>query len=75
MLDYQLIQSLRVGELALPEYLAQVEAWFEEREPSVLAFIPEADRFERLRREAEVLLSRFPDPENRPPAGAGSSTA
>ena len=67
MLDYQLIQSLRVGELALPEYLAQVEAWFEEREPSVLAFIPEADRFERLHREAEVLLSRFPDPENRPP--------
>ena len=67
MLDYQLVQSVRIGEVALPEYLQQVEAWFEEREPSVLAFIPEADRFERLRREAEALLSRFPDPENRPP--------
>lgn len=66
MLDYQLIQSLRVGELTLPEYLAQVEAWFWEREPFVLAFIPEANRFERLHREAEALLSRFPDPEKRP---------
>lgn len=66
MLDYQLIESLRTDELALPEYLAQVRAWFDEREPSVLAFVPEQDRFERLQREAEVLLSRFPDPENRP---------
>lgn len=67
MLDYQLIQSVRVGEVALPEYLAQVEAWFLEREPSVLAFIPEANRFERLNQEAEALLTRFPDPEKRPP--------
>jgi Asp-tRNA(Asn)/Glu-tRNA(Gln) amidotransferase A subunit family amidase len=67
MLDYQLIQSVRVGELALPEYLAQVEAWFEEREPSVLAFIPEEHRFERLRKDAEALIARFPDPEKRPP--------
>jgi Asp-tRNA(Asn)/Glu-tRNA(Gln) amidotransferase A subunit family amidase len=67
MLDYQLIESLRTDELALPEYLAQVQAWFDEREPSVLAFVPEPNRFERLQREAEALLSRFPDPENRPP--------
>ena len=67
MLDYQLIQSVRVGELALPEYLAQVEAWFEEREPSVLAFVPEEQRFERLRKDAETLIARFPDPEKRPP--------
>jgi Asp-tRNA(Asn)/Glu-tRNA(Gln) amidotransferase A subunit family amidase len=67
MLDYQLIQSVRVGEVALPEYLAQVEAWFLEREPSVLAFIPEEDRFERLHREAEELLARFPEPQHRPP--------
>lgn len=67
MLDYQLVQSLRVGELALPEYLAQVESWFLEREPSVLAFVPEHNRFERLQNDAEALLARFPDPENRPP--------
>ncbi|HLO14626.1 MAG TPA: amidase [Anaerolineales bacterium] len=67
MLDYQLTESLRSGELALPEYLAQMEAWFLEREPSVLAFVPEENRFERLQKEAETLASRFPDPENRPP--------
>lgn len=67
MLDYQLIDSLRADELALPEYLEEVEIWFQEREPSVLAFVPEHNRFERLQKEAEALLSRFPDPENRPP--------
>jgi hypothetical protein len=58
MLDYRLIESLRVGELALPEYLVQVEAWFLEREPSVLAFVPEEKRFERLQKEAKRLVSR-----------------
>jgi len=67
MLDYQLIDSLRADELTLPEYLEEVEIWFQEREPSVLAFVPEHNRFERLRKEAEPLLSCFPDPENRPP--------
>jgi Asp-tRNA(Asn)/Glu-tRNA(Gln) amidotransferase A subunit family amidase len=67
MLDYQLIDSLRADELALPDYLEEVEIWFQEREPSVLAFVPEPNRFERLQKEAEELLFRFPDPENRPP--------
>src|SRR5512145_1962396 len=67
MLDYQLIDSLRADELTLPEYLEEVEIWFQEREPSVLAFVPEHNRFERLQKEAEALLSCFPDPEKRPP--------
>ena len=67
MLDYQLIDALRANELTLPEYLEEVEIWFCDREPSVLAFVPEHNRFERLRREAEALLSSFPNPENRPP--------
>src|SRR5574339_600974 len=67
MLDYQLIQSVRVGEVWLSEFLTQVEAWFREREPSVLAFIPEEDRFERLQKEAEALVSHYPDSEKRPP--------
>ena len=67
MLDYQLAESLRSGELALPEYLAQMETWFLEREPSVLAFVAEENRFERLYKEAKALVSRFPDPEKRPP--------
>ena len=66
MLDYQLIESVRIGELTLPEYLVQVESWFLEREPSVLAFVPEENRFERLQRDAEALLARFPDPGQRP---------
>lgn len=37
------------------------------REPSVLAFIPEQDRFTRLHREADALLSRYPDLVERPP--------
>lgn len=67
MLDYQLIDSLRADELTLPEYLEEVEIWFQDREPSVLAFVPEHNRFERLRKEAEALLSCFPDPRDRPP--------
>lgn len=47
--------------------LDQLEARFNAREPSVLAFIPEGARFERLRRDAEVLLGRYPQPESRPP--------
>jgi Asp-tRNA(Asn)/Glu-tRNA(Gln) amidotransferase A subunit family amidase len=67
MLDYQLIDSLRADELTLPEYLEEVEIWFHDREPSVLAFVPESNRFERLQKEAEALLSCFPNPESRPP--------
>jgi Asp-tRNA(Asn)/Glu-tRNA(Gln) amidotransferase A subunit family amidase len=67
MLDYQLIDSLRADELTLPEYLEEVQIWFQDREPSVLAFVPEHNRFERLQKEAEDLLSRYPAPENRPP--------
>ncbi len=37
------------------------------REPSVLAFIPEQDRFTRLHREADALLTRYPDLVERPP--------
>lgn len=47
--------------------LAALETHFAEREPQVLAFVPEDGRFERLRREAADLEERFPDPGNRPP--------
>jgi Asp-tRNA(Asn)/Glu-tRNA(Gln) amidotransferase A subunit family amidase len=62
-----LIDSLRSGGPTLPEYLSQVEARFNEREPTVLAFLPEEDRFQRLLREADELLSRLPDLIGRPP--------
>ncbi len=66
MTEYQLIGNLRSGELTLPEYLSQVEARFIEREPSILAFLPEEDRFTRLHRDADTLVSQYPDIVKRP---------
>lgn len=47
--------------------LDALEARFAEREPQVLAFLPEEGRFERLRRAAAALAARWPDPARRPP--------
>ncbi|MCB8953500.1 MAG: amidase [Ardenticatenales bacterium] len=65
--SFALSMALRSGALPLLDYLAQVEARFQAREPSVLAFVPGTVRFDRLRREAEALLARYPDPPARPP--------
>ncbi len=61
-----LAQALRADHLPLPGYLDQLEAHFAEREPGVLAFLPEPDRWKRVRREAEALLARYPEPAARP---------
>jgi Asp-tRNA(Asn)/Glu-tRNA(Gln) amidotransferase A subunit family amidase len=61
-----LTKALRSGELALPRYLEQLEEVFSTREPQVLAFLPEPDRFARLQREAAALQARYPEPEGRP---------
>src|SRR6266487_52539 len=66
MSGYQLIESLRANELTLTEFLAQAETQFLAREPSILAFLPEENRFARLRRDADALLLRYPDLINRP---------
>jgi Asp-tRNA(Asn)/Glu-tRNA(Gln) amidotransferase A subunit family amidase len=63
----ELAGALRADRLRITDYLAQLEAHFAEREPSVLAFVPEADRFGRLRREAAELVQRYPQPDARPP--------
>jgi Asp-tRNA(Asn)/Glu-tRNA(Gln) amidotransferase A subunit family amidase len=47
--------------------LDRLEAHFAEREPGLQAFLPEEGRFERLRREEQALLARWPDPQDRPP--------
>jgi Asp-tRNA(Asn)/Glu-tRNA(Gln) amidotransferase A subunit family amidase len=66
MLSYSLVDDLRSGRISLPEYLVQAEAHFGEHEPSVLAFLPEDNRFTRLQQEAADLLDRYPDLIGRP---------
>jgi Asp-tRNA(Asn)/Glu-tRNA(Gln) amidotransferase A subunit family amidase len=63
----QLIRAFRSGELPITNYISQIESFFEKCEPSVLAFIPEENRFERLCKDAQGLSARFPDSKNRPP--------
>ncbi len=66
MKQVQLARAFRAGELSVTDYISQIESHFSLREPSVLAFIPEENRFERLRIEAEKLVSRYPDSNHRP---------
>jgi Asp-tRNA(Asn)/Glu-tRNA(Gln) amidotransferase A subunit family amidase len=63
----ELARQLRSGELPLQRYIEQLQAHFESREPSVLAYMPEPNRFERLQRDAESLVKKFPTPGSRPP--------
>jgi Asp-tRNA(Asn)/Glu-tRNA(Gln) amidotransferase A subunit family amidase len=62
-----LASGLRSGRLPLATYLDRIEALFAQREPALLAFLPEPGRFERLHREARALAARHPRPANRPP--------
>lgn len=66
MLRYSTIKDLRAGVLSLPDFLAQIESKFTEREPDVLACISEEDRFHRLHEDAETLALSYPDPNRRP---------
>src|SRR5712692_3506845 len=62
-----LAASLRKDDDTLFSYLNQLERDFNSREPSVLAFVPEENRFARLRRDARALIARYPDANARPP--------
>jgi Asp-tRNA(Asn)/Glu-tRNA(Gln) amidotransferase A subunit family amidase len=66
MISRSLIEDLRSGQLMLPDFLAQIEARFVQHEPTILAFIPEEDRFTRLYDEAETLVLSYPDLMKRP---------
>jgi len=62
-----LARALASEGIDLLDYLAHLESLIQEREPVVKAFLPEENRFSRLRNEARVLLDRYPHPEERPP--------
>ena len=67
-LSLQAVSSrLRSGDLSLLDYLAELESRFEVVEPQVHAFVPEQDRFARLREEAARLLQQYPTATARPP--------
>ncbi|MCB8981019.1 MAG: amidase [Ardenticatenaceae bacterium] len=58
--------ELRSGGWPLLDYLAALEQRFNEREPDVLAFVPEDGRFQRLHQQAQELLEKYPNPAERP---------
>jgi Asp-tRNA(Asn)/Glu-tRNA(Gln) amidotransferase A subunit family amidase len=62
-----LVPALKSGELSLSQYLHQLEPYFEAENARVHAFLPEADRFARLRAAAKDLEARYPTPAERPP--------
>ncbi len=66
MLRYSTLKDMRAGVLSLPDFLAQIESKFTEREPDVLACLSEEDRFQRLHEDAETLALSYPDPNRRP---------
>jgi Asp-tRNA(Asn)/Glu-tRNA(Gln) amidotransferase A subunit family amidase len=61
-----LSKGLRSGDQSLYEYLDDLEDRFDAIEPRVRAFVPESQRFTRLRHEAEELMTTYPQPEKRP---------
>lgn len=62
-----LAARLRSGDLPLLAYLDQLEKALASRDPEVIAFVPEPDRFERLQKDVLALQARFPQAANRPP--------
>jgi Asp-tRNA(Asn)/Glu-tRNA(Gln) amidotransferase A subunit family amidase len=66
MISRLLVEDLRSGHILLPDFLAQVEARFAEHEPSIQAFIPDENRFDRLYDEAQALVLAYPDLISRP---------
>ncbi len=66
-MNSSIAQSFRNNEISARDLVSSLQSHFDSREPNVLAFIPEENRFERLLKEAEELVKKYPDPSNRPP--------
>ncbi len=61
------IRVLRCGDRSLEQLLDRIETRFNETESAIEAFVPESERFPRLRRDAAALDSQYPEPGQRPP--------
>ncbi len=61
------VNALRRGELSFDSLIDVIQARFEASEPAIQAFLPERNRFDRIRREAQQLEARYRDAEERPP--------
>lgn len=61
------VASLRADDTDPTAYLATLEARAEQVEPRIEALLEEADRWDRLEREARALEARYDDPATRPP--------
>ena len=59
--------ALRSGEIDLITHVHTVCDRIDAEDPLIQALLPEPARRERLTREAEALLARYPDPAQRPP--------
>jgi Asp-tRNA(Asn)/Glu-tRNA(Gln) amidotransferase A subunit family amidase len=59
--------ALRSGQRDLIDYVTETLRLVDESDPLVHALVPEPHRHDRLRRDAEALLRRYPDPASRPP--------
>ncbi|MFN8425991.1 MAG: amidase [Anaerolineales bacterium] len=66
-MNSSITQSFRNNEISARDLVSSLQSLFDSREPDILAFIPEENRFERLLKEAEELVKKYPDPSNRPP--------
>lgn len=60
-------QAFQKNEVSSRKFISSLQSLFDSREPDVLAFIPEENRFERLQKEAEELIKKYSDINNRPP--------
>lgn len=61
------VPKLRRGELSLSALIDELETRFQAIEPAIQAYLPEENRFHRLRRDAHALEARYPDSGARPP--------
>ncbi|MBL8098634.1 MAG: amidase [Anaerolineales bacterium] len=60
-------QAFQKNEVSSREFISSLQSHFDSREPDVLAFILEENRFDRLQKEAEELVKKYPDVNSRPP--------